>query len=303
MRARFRVAVAVAASAGLVAAVPAVTAAYAEPSTPDPLAYGGGGWNGGNPWYQDGTRGPALPAFGLTTNNRLVRFYTAYPQTPVPVGTVSGLVGDASLVGIDFRVSNRVLYGVGNAGGVYTLNTSNAVATKIGQLSVALAGTAFGVDVNPVADALRIVSNTGQNLRFSFAAGTTTADGGLNYNAVAATGISGAAYTNNDTNAATGTTLFDLDTNLDQLAIQSPPNAGALVGTGALGVNAGPSAGLDVYTWVRGGKAVDNTGFAAVQVGGGYGLYGVNLLTGEAVKIGNFPVQWQVFDVAVLPAP
>ena len=41
---------------------------------------------------------------------------------------------------------------------------------------VALAGTAFGVDFNPRADLLRIVSNTGQNLRVNLQAGRIIAD-------------------------------------------------------------------------------------------------------------------------------
>jgi hypothetical protein len=78
-------------------------------------------------------------------------------------------------------VANNQLYGVGDAGGVYTVNDRNARATKVGQLSVGLQGTNFGVDVNPAADALRVISDTGQSLRFSFAAGTTTVDGTLTY--------------------------------------------------------------------------------------------------------------------------
>nr|MDT0664737.1 DUF4394 domain-containing protein [Micromonospora sp. DSM 115978] len=143
--------------------------------------------------------------------------------------------------------------------------TSTAAATKIGQLTVGLVGTDFGVDVNPAADALRIVSDTGQNLRFSFAAGTTATDTVLNYSAVTATGISGVAYTNNDNDAATSTTLFDIDTNLDQVSIQSPANSGQLVRTGALGVAVGPSAGFDVYSAIRNGRAVDNTAFATAS--------------------------------------
>ena len=54
---------------------------------------------------------------------------------------------------------------------------------------------------------------------------------------VPAAGVTAAAYTNNDLNQPdTGTTLFDLDTMQDQVAIQSPPGTGILVATGKLGV-------------------------------------------------------------------
>jgi Domain of unknown function (DUF4394) len=46
----------------------------------------------------------------------------------------------------------------------------------------------------------------------------------------------GAAYTDNDLSDATGTTPYSLDTLLDQVAIQSPPNDGTLADTGKLGV-------------------------------------------------------------------
>ena len=51
-----------------------------------------------------------------------------------------------------------------------------------------------------------------------------------------ALGLTGAAYTNNDLNQpSTATTLFDIDTTLDQVVIQSPPGNGILVATGKLG--------------------------------------------------------------------
>jgi hypothetical protein len=51
-----------------------------------------------------------------------------------------------------------------------------------------------------------------------------------------ATGVTGAAYTNNDLDVATGTTLYDIDSNLDLLVIQNPPNDGDLNIVGALDI-------------------------------------------------------------------
>jgi len=107
----------------------------------------------------------SLQVVGLTTDGRLVRFDSDRPARTRGIGRVKGLAGDTSLVGIDYRVQDGGLYGVGNAGGIYTLGTADAAATKVGQLTVALSGTSFGVDFNPAANRLRVVSDTDQNLR------------------------------------------------------------------------------------------------------------------------------------------
>ena len=114
---------------------------------------------------------------------------------------------------------------------------------------------------------------------------------------VTATGLTGAAYTNNDLDSATGTTLFDVDTLMNQVAIQSPPNNGSLVATGQLTVDAGTPVGFDIYTEVQDGTAVFNGGFATLVVGGVTGFYRMNFLTGEAILIENFDDP--VIDIAI----
>ena len=109
----------------------------------------------------------SLDVVGLVGGTELVDF-TSDSSVTGNSREVSGLVGDQRLVGIDYRVQDGKLYGVGNAGGVYTID-DGGVATKVRQLSVALEGTAFGVDFNPAANALRVISDTGQNLRQPFA--------------------------------------------------------------------------------------------------------------------------------------
>jgi hypothetical protein len=244
--------------------------------------------------------GGGLTVTGLTSDQRLVQFRTHRPGSPTSAMAIRGLTGDTALVGIDYRVQNGRLYGVGNAGGIYTINTTNAKATKVSQLSIALRGTFFGVDFNPAADRLRIISDTGQNLRHNVnvATGGTVADGTLTYPPATAParGVTGAAYTNNDLDAATATTLFDIDTVNDRVSVQSPANAGTLAPTGSLGVNAGPSAGFDIYFSPRNDT---NRGFAALKTGGTYRFYRVNLLTGAATDLGAFPANRQVFDVAL----
>jgi hypothetical protein len=242
-----------------------------------------------------------LDVIGLTGDQRLVGFKICAPEKMRDIGTLSGLQApDTRLVGIDYRVQDGQLYGVGNGGGIYTVNAGSAAATFVRTLTVALDGSAFGVDFNPAANALRIVSNTGQDLRQPFATpgAATVSDGFLNYaTGVTAAGIAGAAYTNNDLDPNTATTLFDIDTVLDQVVIQVPPNNGALVATGKLGVDAGTAVGFDIYTRLRDGVTVSNSGFAALLVGGTPAFYRIDLLTGRAVLIGNLAEPLQ--DIAL----
>ena len=139
--------------------------------------------------------------------------------------------------------------------------------------------------MSPAADALRIISDTGQNLRFSFLAGTTTVDGPLTYPpaTIPATGVTGAAYTNNDADPNTATTLYDLDTTRDLLVRQNPPNAGGLETVGPLGFPAGAPAGFDIVATPGGEFA-----FAALNLDR-YPLtvlFQVDLTTGQAQPIG-----------------
>jgi hypothetical protein len=79
-----------------------------------------------------------------------------------------------------------------------------------------------------------------------------------------ATGISGAAYYNNDLDPATATTLFTVDPGRDQVAIQSPANAGLLAATGTLGVDAAGDVGFDIH-YTTDGAGADGRGLAALQ--------------------------------------
>lgn len=252
-----------------------------------------------------------LRIVGLTGDGQLVCFSDRKPQRTRVIGTLAGFGGsDSRLIGIDFRPQDGLLYGVGNAGGLYRIDTNTAALTAVGQLSTAPdpAAGAFGVDFNPAANALRIVASTGQNLRQSFAnlgsgnpLAATAVDGTLGYTLSAtpgptALGIIGAAYTNNDLAAATATSLFVLDSMLSQIALQSPANAGFLVATGKLGVTP-TAAGFDIYSVLRGNVTVAQRALAALVVGGQSTLVDVDLLTGAASTRGA--VGAMLVDMAV----
>jgi hypothetical protein len=111
--------------------------------------------------------------------------------------------------------------------------------------------------------------------------------------------VTGAAYTNNDADPNTGTTLYVLDAMLDQVAIQSPANSGQLVATGKVGVDASPRVGFDIYSTIRDGSTVDVRGLASLTVDGQSRLYQVTLFNGRAALLGTFAGQNQVIGLAI----
>lgn len=254
---------------------------------------------------------PGLQAYGISSDGGLMAsFNTSDPGTLNWVRVPTGFVcGENFLLGIDFRVQDGRLYALGNRGCIYIVTLPpvppppNPVVTltHVSQLSVPLQGTNFGFDFNPAADRLRIVSDTGQNLRHDLNTHVTAVDGVLSSgpNTSTVTGISAAAYTNNDVNSSTNTTLFDINTATDQVVIQSPANTGFVIATGSLGVDAGPNAGFDIFADLSGGKTISNTAFATVTIPGNSRstLLTVDLLTGAATSVGLFPLN--ISDIAV----
>ena len=221
--------------------------------------------------------------FVLTASNKLLSFDRATPATIRTTATVTGLQAGENLLGIDFRPADGQLYGVGSTGRIYTLNGVTGAATVKATLAAdaadatapytALAGTEFGVDFNPVADRLRIVSNTGQSLRINVDTGATTTDGNINGGA-ANTAITAAAYTNSFAGTAS-TTLFVIDGANATLYTQNPPNNGTLASAVPLGVAATGVAGFDI-------DARTNTGYAVMTVAGARNLYTLNLAAAAA---------------------
>lgn len=272
---------------------------------------GGGGGDDRDSNYGGGYGSSRLRIVGLTNDvaQRLICFDEFSPSRATTIGTISGLVMDTKLIGIDFRPATGNsggggdLYGLGDQGGIYTLNLMTAQAIFKSRLNVALSGTFFGVDFNPVPDRLRIVSDTGQNLRANVDTGATTVDGILNYPGppvVTATGITGAAYTNNDADVNTATTLYTIDSMLDQVNIQAPPNAGTQNTTGKLTVDTTPNVGFDIYSTIRNNTTVNVEGFASLtSADNSVRFYSITLFTGKAVSRGSFSSQNRVVDIAI----
>ncbi len=221
----------------------------------------------------------ASPAYGATANGRILTFSLDSPLA-TSARKITGLANRDTIVGIDERPVGGALYAVtkgsGGAGRVYTINPATGQATLAFALvapgranaadpatPIVLSGTEFGVDFNPAADALRIVSNTGQNLRalpsdrtvatVARFAGDTFTDGALSYQPITASpraverGVNAAAYTNSDTDPATATALFDIDAVTQRdLVAQNPPNDGTLTKVADLDIGTRQVQGFDI---------------------------------------------------------
>jgi hypothetical protein len=243
--------------------------------------------------------------YGLTTSNRLVTFSLRTPYRIRDTRRITGLARGEQVVGIDVRPANGRLYAVGSTSRVYTVDPRSGRATAVGDpFTPALDGTEFGVDFNPQADRLRVISNLGQNLRIVPDTGQVAANKGdtpLTY--VKGDQFEGilprmvaAAYTNN-VPAAPSTQLYDIDTRQDTVALQSPPNDGVLKTVGELRVDTERMTGLDIYTV----KGMDIAVASLTPAGSnGSNVYVVDLTTGRAnllSPVGRFGVPLR--DIAV----
>lgn len=228
--------------------------------------------------------GIAIPtppvAYAVDMSNTLHIFNPTVAPITTLTRAITGLPAGVSIEGIDFRPVNGQLHALGSNSVLYGINLSNGAASMLSTLSVPLNGSSFGVDFNPVADRLRIVSNTAQNLRVNVTTGAATVDGTLT--PVSGTPfVNGAAYTNSFA-GTTATVLYDLDSQNNKLFKQDPPNAGGLQEIGSLGVMIDAANGFDI-----GGTS--GNAYALLTVGGTTGMYSINLTTGAATKITNFP--------------
>ncbi|MEO6064294.1 MAG: DUF4394 domain-containing protein, partial [Lysobacterales bacterium] len=176
------------------------------------------------------------------TGANLNTFDATAPAVAFATVPITGLTAGDIIVGLDRRPANNALVlvvdGLANDR-LYTLNATSGQATLLSTLAAdaadltapftALTGTSFGTDFNPVPDRLRVVSDTGQNLRINVDSGAVTTDGALNG---ATASIQGAAYTNSFPGGGGSTTLYGINGATDTLYTQNPPNDGTLVVTG-----------------------------------------------------------------------
>ncbi len=236
-------------------------------------------------------------AYALAGTN-LLTFDTAQPSVIRSATGITGVDASQTLVGLDVRRLNNMLYALGynaaaatgvNNSQLYVLDAATGVATAVGaafrlELGAGNAGFDFIADT----DIIRVVGGSRANYRLtanSTAPSVLVAtDGPLIYRSFTATPNIVAAAT------SISGTLFNYDLALNQLNTQStsnPPNDGQLtvVGPSGLAVNTTtPYVDLDMYPVGAGGSIgylVANTGTSL-----GTTLYIVNLATGAATSVG-----------------
>ncbi|MFN0182575.1 MAG: DUF4394 domain-containing protein, partial [Aquabacterium sp.] len=248
------------------------------------------------------TAAHAETLIGLTSTNALVRFDSSMPTNASSPVTISGLASfNERVIGIDLRPRTGVLYGLSDRGNLYTLNATTGAATFVAGLVAdpgdmtspyaGLQGSSIGIDFNPVPDnnvsdppSLRVMTNAGQNLRINVNApnvGRTLTDATLNG---ATSMLDAVAYSNNDRDPNTGTTLYGIDMATDTL-YSLVANAGTSTAIGGLGVNTIGVAGFDISGATR-------IAYAALTDGttGKSGLYTLNLASGAASWVGDFGI-------------
>ena len=247
----------------------------------------------------------------LTQDMDLISFQATKPDRILSSVSVKGLRSGDALIGIDYRVNKKTLYAVSRAGQVYTLDATTGNLTPVGSNPhIKLIGSKFGVNFNPAADKIRVVSDKGQNLRFNPDTGVLAGtDNTLRYseNDVQEADVStvgATAYTYNPKNDQM-TTNFVVDLRLGMLARQGSqegrepvisPNAGWLNTIAPLGTGPLERAALDI-------ASSNNKAFLAAQKknDGTTRLYLVDLNQGKATTLGTIDGGRPVLGLTVQP--
>ena len=200
-------------------------------------------------------------------------------STPGTVTTLPVNVGAPSttLIALDFRPATGEAYALDSFGQINRLDTSTGNATATGATSGGGFGNA-GFDFDPALDRIRVVTQTGRNLRIDPDTGATVEDTPLNPPG----SVVAIAYDHNYAGAPSeATRLYGIDAASGRLVRIDPPNAGTIVDVGSLGVglNLNPRIGFDI--------APDGAVFASIVGPDSLNrLYSIDLTTGVATSLG-----------------
>ncbi|MEO5771546.1 MAG: DUF4394 domain-containing protein [Burkholderiaceae bacterium] len=260
----------------------------------------------------------AESVIAVTAAHELIRFNAGQPSRIASRKTITGLATGDALIGIDFRIARGVLYAVGQSGQLYTLDPATAALSRVGAptAGTVLAGRHFGVDFNPVADRLRVVSDTGANWRLHPDTGAAVdgdaASAGLQPDATlawtagdasagSAPGLLGAAYTYNKQNDKLTTNyaierrgLLVIQGSREGMQPVVSPNTGQLTTVGALGTGPIDDASFDIAD-------VSGAAYAALRIGGSTLWVRIDLATGRATRIGTLDITSGLRGIAIEP--
>jgi hypothetical protein len=231
----------------------------------------------------------------------LLAIDTANPAIPLASVPITGVNGLETLVDLDIRPSNGMLYALGvdsvnDTMTLYLLSPQTGVATPVGAGGFGGAGnltspveTRYGIDFDPTTDRLRVVTSglgfpvtAGLNFRINPNTGVLVqADPGINPPGIY---LQGLAYTNNGL-GSTVTSLYTISANA--LYIQTPLNSGTQTQAVTLSTELfiqGFDLDEDAIAPASGAPAASVSGDAYLLCSDGslnMGLRRVNLLTGE----------------------
>lgn len=246
----------------------------------------------------------------------LISFDSDNPKFIRSSMAITGISAGQSIVGIDFRPKNGVLYALGYNMAtmeyqLYTISTSTAAATAVNATATAINLGSTGMvafDFNPVADRIRVISRAnGMNYRLNPDNGAIAAtDTTVMYisgdaNAGKMPRIGAVAYTNSYVNAKT-TELFALDDSLGAYIKINSPNGGTLstVMNGSYTVNLSDmTTDIDFF---YDSTSVSNKGFVAANMMGAVNdkFYSINT-TGAMTLIADIGLGLPISDIAVEP--
>jgi hypothetical protein len=238
----------------------------------------------------------AETAYALDGRNLLLRFDTNSPGFIESTQVIRGLQPGELILGLDFRPANGMLYGLGSTSRLYTIDIATGQARPVAPMpfTPALEGTEFGFDFNPTVDRIRLVSNTGQNLRLHPDTGVVAAvDARLNQSGTDRPVIVGAAYTNSVA-GATSTTMYTIDAETRALQTQVPPNDGTQNRIGMTNIDMSELAGFDI-------SPTTGMAYIATRVRGSNAsaLYQVSLSNAATILLGVFDRADQISGLAL----
>lgn len=237
----------------------------------------------------------SVPLIGLTPTNELVHLLSGPPVVEKAVIPITGLRPEEGIVAIDYRYRTRELYGVSSQSVIYKINPTTGVATAVTGFTFdpPIEGQMVGFDINPVEDVIRLVTDSGQNLRISpVTGGVLSVDTPLNPGTPA---VQSAAYSY--ATKYNKSALYDIDFTDQALYVQNPANDGRLEKVGPLGFTFEGDGGFEITTKnmafaVQFGRSL----FGGTDAGGtqhdvitedAYRLLSINLTYGSARSLGR----------------
>jgi hypothetical protein len=200
------------------------------------------------------------------------------------VATKADIKGAGTILGIDVRPADGMIYGVASDGNIYTIDAKSGQASMKSKMSEMLKPSVVPtVDFNPVADRLRVMGSDGTSLRVNVDDGKATVDGSHRFkegdaNAGKTPKVVAGAYSNS-WKGTKATALYNIDAATGSLVTQNPPNDGVLNTVGALGVTLNGSVAFNIVALGED----QNDGWLAT----GGTLYKVDLKTGKATMAGK----------------